>query len=61
MRESSFLMLGSQVIAMSGVVRFAVPNAVAIDDNSSPKGCVVFSEAVSRSDMSDSQVSENCM
>lgn len=45
---------------MSGVVRFAVLNAVASDDNSSPKGCVVFSEAVSRSDMSDSQVSENC-
>ena len=61
MRESSFVMLGSQVTAMSGVTGAdALLSAVASNDSSSPKGCAVFSEAVSRSDMSDSQVSENC-
>ena len=55
------MMLGSQVTAMTGVTGADVLlSAVASDDNSSPKGCAVFSEAVSRSDMSDSQVSENC-
>lgn len=61
MRESSLVILGSHVTAMSGVTGVDVLlNAVASNDSSSPKGCAVFSEAVSRSDMLDSQVSENC-